>query len=116
MLFLRENKMQMILVVILMIFYIISTVNLNILSDLSSGVFLTFYILVILSASVLSGGLIATQIYYKKQKDLYVEYSKKLDEFENDNKFNISFSSEVINLHQEFQEIDKKIHQLKQEK
>ena len=110
------DKMAKISVAVLMGLGLLSTVNVSTLSDLSSGVFLTFYILTMVSAAALSGSLLATQIYYKKQKNLYHESQKKLKLFEEDNKFDIAFSSESIALYRELQDIDKKIHQLKKDK
>ena len=111
-----QDKMAIFTVAVLIGLALISTVNLNILSDLSSGVFLTFYITTIISTSALSANLIATQIYYNKQKKLCKENSKKLEIFENDNKFDIAFSSEAIALYQELKDIDNKIQQFKKDK
>ena len=113
---LRENKLAIIAVAVLIGLSLISTVKVSTLSDLSSGVFLTFYIITMASASALSGSLIATQMYYKKQKKLYKDNVKKLDNFENDNKFQIAFCSKSIALHKELKEMDKKIQNLKKDK
>ena len=103
-------------VILLIVFSLLSNIKISTLSDLSSGIFLTFYIIAMASASALSGSLIATQMYYKKQKNVYKNATKKLDTFENDNKFEISFTSDVIFLHKNLKEIDKKIYNLKKDK
>ena len=95
---------------------LISRVDTTVLSDISGALFLMFYILSMLMASALMGSLAARNLYHDKQNKMYIDNAKKLELFENNNRFDVKFSSEVVSLHEEITANEEKIKKLQRSK
>jgi hypothetical protein len=101
---------------IALISLLFTTVSNDTLADISSNLFLGAYVISVISASLVSATLIASNSYNKNRQSIYDKKYLELKTLEDNNKVDIRFTENIIDLYAQLSVINTKIQQLNKDK